>query len=518
MRLLLPGRHHLLTSDQLEFLTLVTGGQPVALSGPIDTLIWAITSANHAHTRRNPLPGHRREVAIEEFAAQLDVPSFVYHVDDVGSSARFADYILKKVEVDSQGRFHLTPDNSVVATGTPELAGQFEQLGFRVLVPDGDQPWQLLEELVQATLSGANIRTHPSFLRKASRASRRLVVKYGYDELITDLYRDPVGTADGDLTATRDYNVYVRAFDEGAERKCALVREHVLPGRIVDVGCCTGALLQQLTRDDRLRESDFYGIELARPLYEECLHRKRQGAFGSDHVFFYQCNIAEKAVFAPGSVDTFTTFSLTHEIESYQGRPSLLRFIELLYRQLAVGGRWLNVDVVGPEDGDQPVLLWLQQSDGRSDDYRAVFQPDERARFRSYLAALSTLGRFLRFAQDFRREEGFRLAYEMETIEGEKYARLRLRDACEFLSKKDYLDNWRSEMHETFCFWSLGDWRRAVEQAGFVVQAGSHTFVNPWVVQNRYEGKARLYRPTAGAALEAMAWPATTLVLVAEKR
>ena len=46
---------------------------------------------------------------------------------------------------------------------------------------------------------------------------------------------------------------------------------------------------------------------------------------------------------------------------------------------------------------------------------------------------------------------------------------LSLRDACEFLSKKDYLDNWRSEMHETFCFWSLADWRSAVERAGFVV-------------------------------------------------
>src|SRR5262245_16405115 len=109
MRLLLPGRHHLLTSDQLEFLTLATGGGAPG-SGPIDTLVWAITPANHANTRRNPLPGHRREIAIEELASLLDVPSFVYHIDDVGSSPRFADYILKKVEVDSQGRFRLTPD------------------------------------------------------------------------------------------------------------------------------------------------------------------------------------------------------------------------------------------------------------------------------------------------------------------------------------------------------------------------------------------------------------------------
>ena len=103
---------------------------------------------------------------------------------------------------------------------------QFEQLGFRVLGHDGDEPWRLLEELVAAALAGESWRTHPTFLRKVSRASRRLYLKYDYDELVTGLYQKPVGTADGDLTATRDYNVYVRAFDEGAERKAALVREH----------------------------------------------------------------------------------------------------------------------------------------------------------------------------------------------------------------------------------------------------------------------------------------------------
>ncbi len=527
MRLLLPGRHHLLTSDQLEFLTLVTRGEPgrlrdrheapLGLAGAIDTLVWAITSANHANTRRNPLPGHRREVAIEEFSAQLDVPSFVYHIDDVGSSPRFADYVLKKIDVDSQGRFRLTPVDCVVTTGAPEVSDQFEQLGFRVLAPDGVEPWRLLEELVHEALAGESWRTHPTFLRKVSRASRRLYLKYDYDELITGLYRQPVGTADGDLTATRDYNVYVRAFDEGAERKAALVRDHVRPGRIVDVGCCTGAVLQQLARTDRLRESDFYGIELARPLYEECLHRKRQGAFASDHVFFYQCNVAEKPIFRPGSIDTFTTFSLTHEIESYQGRGTLERFIALLHEQLAVGGRWLNVDVVGPEEGDEVVYLWLRQSDGRSEDYRAAHGPDDRARFRAYLAGLSTLGRFLRFAEDFRHEEGYRLAWEREVIDGETYAVLRLRDACEFLSKKDYLDNWRSEMHETFCFWSLPDWKAALEQAGFVVQAATHAFTNPWLVQNRYEGTVRLFR-RGTAGLEPFPWPVTTMLLVAEKR
>jgi hypothetical protein len=72
-------------------------------------------------------------------------------------------------------------------------------------------------------------------------------------------------------------------------------------------------------------------------------------------------------------------------------------------------------------------------------------------------------------------------------------------------------------MHETFCFWSLGEWRSALERAGFVVQPGSHAFVNRWIVEHRYEGKVRLYRRTA-SGLEPLPWPATTMLVVAEKR
>lgn len=513
MLLLLPGRHHLLTNDQLAALTLLAHGG-CALTG----LVWAVTSANHAGTRRNPLPGHRREAAIEEFSALLDLPSFVYHIDDLGASPRFADYIVKKIAVDSHGRHALAPATARVATDTPELAAQFDALGYAVapLAPEAPHPWDVLQELVAAGLAGRDWATHPTFLTRVSRASRRMLLRYDYPRLITELHRAPLGTDDGDLTATRDYNVYARAFDEGAARKYALIKGHVRPGRIVDIGCCTGSLLQQLARDDALRESDFYGIELARPLYAECLHRKQQGAFASDHVFFHQCNIADRPLFPPGTVDTFTTFSLTHELESYQGRATLERFIRHLAEQLAIGGRWLNVDVVGPDEPEEEVLLWLNDRDGSADNID-IEGPQDRSLFRQYLAGLSTLGRFLRFARDFRRAEGHQLKYALEAIAGRTYAALSRRDACEFLSKKDYLDNWRSEMHETFCFWGYADWCAAVERAGLVVQPGSGAFTNAWVVANRFEGKVGLYRRGAGG-LEALPWPVTNMLLIAEKR
>jgi hypothetical protein len=119
LRLLFPGRHHLLTNFQLQYLTRVISGDPATLldiagrplgaEARFTAILWAITSANHANTRRNPLPGHRREVAIEELAEQLEVPSYVFLIDDLGATPRFAEYLIKKIAVDSQGRFSLTP-------------------------------------------------------------------------------------------------------------------------------------------------------------------------------------------------------------------------------------------------------------------------------------------------------------------------------------------------------------------------------------------------------------------------
>jgi hypothetical protein len=534
--LLFPGRHHLLSNFQLEYLTLATEGDPATLpdvdghplgrKDRFDTILWAITSANHAHTRRNPLPGHRREAAIEDFASALAANSYVFHIDDLGPSCHFADYLIKKIAVDSRGRFDITPANTVVASSTLEVIAQYQRLGFRILPVEladrgtsawqRDTPLQLLDRLVQSGLAGRDWRTEPFFLTEVARATRRLYLRYGYGDLIVDLHRRPLLTADGDLTETRDYNAYVRAFDEGAERKYALIKELVVPGRIVDVGCCTGSLLRQMTLDPRLHESDFYGVELARPLFVECQHRKEQGAFASANVFFYQHDVAESMLFPPHSVNTFTTFSLTHELESYQGREVLERFIRMLAEQLAPGGRWLNVDVLGPDNKDDFVWMWLTSEDGRNDDWDAEFDRHDRQCWRQYIGGLSTRARFHRFCHDFRRKEGYRVEYHVETVGGDEHIRLRLADACEFLSKKDYVDNWHSEMHETFCFWDFSQWCAAVRHAGFVVHPSSYTFANEWIVRNRWEGKARLLRSTSGG-LQTMPWPVTTMVLVAER-
>ena len=58
---LFPGRHHLLTRYQAEYLARVADGAQI---------VFAVTSADHGNTRRNPIPGHRREAQIERLSAQ----------------------------------------------------------------------------------------------------------------------------------------------------------------------------------------------------------------------------------------------------------------------------------------------------------------------------------------------------------------------------------------------------------------------------------------------------------------
>ncbi len=44
--LLFPGRHHVLTRFQADYLR----------RWPGVTIVWAVTSANHENTKRNPVP------------------------------------------------------------------------------------------------------------------------------------------------------------------------------------------------------------------------------------------------------------------------------------------------------------------------------------------------------------------------------------------------------------------------------------------------------------------------------
>ncbi|MBX9853648.1 MAG: hypothetical protein K2X86_18035 [Cytophagaceae bacterium] len=78
-------------------------------------------------------------------------------------------------------------------------------------------------------------------------------------------------------------------------------------------------------------------------------------------------------------------------------------------------------------------------------------------------------------------------------------------------------DNWQSEMHETFSFWSFEEWKQHVQRAGFDISPQSVAFSNPWIVENRFENKAELYRMTNGKLIK-MSYPVTNMFLICEKK
>jgi len=481
-----------------------------------EAIIFAVTSSNHSNTRRNPLPLHLRSMILTAFADHLDIPAYVYPIDDIGTSQQFAEYTVKRINHESDGLFYLTPENTIVLCSTPVLK-LYEQLGYKILPAElndvgnwnynTELPWSVVEDIA----CNQSWRTDSIIKSKIHSSSFRFWDLYKLGEKLQMLFRDTMISSDGDLTETRDYNVYVRQMDEIAELKFKDTADYIQPGRIGDIGCAVGSWIRLACKDPRLRESDFYGIEVSRHLFEICRQRKENGEFDNPFVFFSKKNAVTGLVFEPGTMNTIHTSSLTHEIESYGSREDLLKFIKNRAQELVPGGVWINRDVVGPYEKDEEVLLWLNDKDGQNDEPFKRF--NSRMELSAYLASLSTHARFLRFSKDFRKEVKYQLNFTPATIEGRELVRLKLKDAMEFLSRKDYIDNWESEMHETFCYWDFDEWKQALKDAGFRIAPSSYAFTNDWIAKNRWVGKAELFR-SKKEGLEKMDYPVTTMILV----
>ncbi|HNZ25718.1 MAG TPA: transferase [Spirochaetota bacterium] len=530
MHILFPGRHHLLTDYQFKYIyrliqagldgVLDINGETIKTNSKIEDIIFAVTSCNHSNTRRNPIPFYIRAMALSDFSREFDIPIFIAGIDDVGKIDNFAEYTLKKIEHELDGRFDLTPENTVVICSTPVLEG-YEKLGFRILPAElidrktraykTELPWELVEKIAY---SEEDWKKNGEVLEKTHPSSYWIWKNYNIGERVKILFCDSMIGDDGDLTETRDYNTYVRQMDDIALLKYNETSPYIKPGRIGDIGCAVGSWIKLACNENKFHESDFYGIEVARVLYDLCIQRKNNREFLNPNVFFSQKNAVTGLVFQPNSMNTIHTSSLTHEIESYGGRDDLLKFIKFRYMELSLHGVWINRDVVGPENKEKYVFMKLNKEDGRNTDYDKKF--DDKSKFKSYLDELSTFGRFLRFAIDFRSKYGYKLQYSVKTLNGVEYVYLNLKDACEFMSRKDYTDNWSSEMNETFCFWSFSEWKDNMEKAGFIIDPRSNAYCNRWIVENRFIGKVELYTLDEGK-LNKMEYPVTNMLLIAEK-
>ncbi|UQU67651.1 methyltransferase domain-containing protein [Couchioplanes caeruleus] len=494
---LFPGRHHLLTRFQADYLL------RLAESG--STVVWAVTSANHENTKRNPVPYHRREAAIERFSVLTGLRSLVVPVYDTAPTDAFAEVTLKTIAVATG--LDLTPADTLVACSTPQVAKLYERLGFPIAWVEADpslpttpeRPWDVLLRLSRGDETWRDL-AHP--------ATIDVLERYRLVDTVRTVINDPIIGDEGGLTATRDYRTYVEAFAVAAERKWAAVRQYVQPGRIVDIGCGAGSLLELADREPGLHESDLIGVEIARHLYQECLHKKDQGVFRNANVYFYQRNVLGGAIFDDRSVDTTLTFALTHEIWSYgRRRESVLQFARRIFAHTAPGGIWINSDVCGPDDPHRPVLLRLTRDDGANPGKPRTDLADlPPAEVNAYVAGLSTRARLDQFAVDF----AFPFTYEPV---GDDTVRLDQASAMDYLTRKDYVDNWLSETQEQFCGLSFADWTALLTEVGFDLDAASAPVRNDWVIDNRIAPVASL-SDLDGRPLP---WPATHVLAIARR-
>ncbi|SDE57407.1 class I SAM-dependent methyltransferase [Auraticoccus monumenti] len=481
------------------------------MAGRDVTVVWAVTSANHHTTRRNPVPYSRRESAIERFSVQEGLRSLVVGIHDVPPTDDFAEVTVKACR-EALG-LPLTPADTQVACSTASVSALYRGLGYTVLpvedeprpegAPAPELPWEVLTRLAGGD-DGWRVPAHP--------ASVDVLTRYRLDEHVRTVLNDPVVGDDGGLTPSRDYHSYAESFEVASDRKWAQVAPYVRPGRILDIGCATGALLERIDADPRFHESDLIGVEVARHLMAECEHKVAQGRFRNPNVFFHQRNMLGDTVFPPRSIDTSISIALTHEIWSYTRpvgarRDQLQRFVDRIAAHTAPGGVWVNADVCGPGEPERPVLLELDDSDGTNPPPRPDLDRWPREQVAEHVAGLSTRARLAQFAVDFERLAGVRVEHQQV---GDA-VRLRLADAMDYLTRKDYADNWLSECHEQFCGLSWADWQDVVRAAGMTLDAASRPWRNDWVVEHRIAPVAGL-RGLDGAELE---WPDTHVLLVA---
>jgi SAM-dependent methyltransferase len=532
--LLFPGRHLVNTVFQEGYLARALAEPPASLPGfipgresppePVTDVIFAITSANQENSRFNPIPFHIRAIGVDRFARELQARlKFRYRIFGIphyGHTDNFAAFTLKEIALQSEQEIQLKPENCIVLCSTPEVIRLYQKLGFGIATAEmaepGTHPPTPIEIVREIGTRGSKWRSSPLITDHLARSHSSLFEDFPeVPERIIRLYQDPLTDQDGSLTPNRNYSSYARSMNEIIRLKYLDIRQGIKPGRIADEGCADGALLAEISRD--FPDSDLFGIDLSSEFAGRFHERQRAGEFGGAYVHFFHRNLFD-GIFAANSINTTICNSMPHEIWSYgDGEKGVRKYLAEKLNQLCPGGRLLLRDVVGPEDGERPVLLWCNPQDGRdlSDGELAQHQ----AREPKWLQELSTQSRFRLFTKDFlagRRSFPFKEIWS----DGQTAFQVTLRQAAEFLSKKDYTDNWLSEMNEEFCFWSFSQWKQVLSEIGFrivpgldQVSEGSRVYTNPWIVEHRYEGRVKLLDPN-GAAIP---WPPTNMVIVAEK-
>ena len=208
VNILFSGRHHMLTKFQSEYLRdLIRNGVD---GKKVDKIIFAVTSANHENTRRNPVPLYLRVLAIDKFTRDFQCEVKIYPIPDVNATNRFAQYVISQIFYQSGEK--LTPENTLIACSTPPVINLFKKLKFSIVNMEllntkkeeysTLRPYEVIELLVK---SGNNWKKDNKWREYASEATQDVYFEYSLGDLIVEVFNDSLLNQDADITETRDY-------------------------------------------------------------------------------------------------------------------------------------------------------------------------------------------------------------------------------------------------------------------------------------------------------------------------
>jgi SAM-dependent methyltransferase len=379
------------------------------------------------------------------------------------------------VRAESKGEVALETENTVVVSANEDVLKWFRNAGY----PSRNAAY----EGVTSIDMHAVIRTGGDWRKLATKATQEVFDKYEIVNRIRKLF-EGVPHSEGELSVGRNFKIYIAGMEAGMKLKLEDMFPWVVPGLLVDMGCGSGKMMVHLS--ERFPTSQIVGVDMSTQLLKvaDSQHYPNQNAT------VVRGNIIE-ARFAALSVTTFLYSSVVHEIRSYTGynTNNVRAGLRNAHHALKVGGRIIIRDGVKPENR----TVWM----------RVDAETEER---------------FRRFAKDFKKtapNPGVRFVEREHG--GHKWFVLSLHDANEFLSKKDYTENWDIEVNEEFGTFTTAEWKEELEAIGYKVLE-CRSYLNEWIEKNRYENRVWLHAESGNAPGEKLPFPNSTIVVVAEKR
>lgn len=473
-KLLLVGRWHGVTIDQENALRRALLEVDPQSNGK---LVFVITASDKGGTKRHPLMFKERVELVQGLALAMGRSFEIYGATDTKSTdIDWVKHVEDVVKFESNSSTVLCPTDTILVSSNEDVLTRFTKAGYKSQVhgTEGKTP----ADVIQGITTGKDWRSI------ASSWCSQVYDRHGLAQRIAELFKDVLVNDDGELSNGRDFKIYAVGMDASMADKVRDIGPHIRPGRIVDKGCGTGTLLTHLSV--LFPESEIIGMDLSREL-----RRMAEGLHYHNHnVAIVMGNIIKQR-FPQGSLSTVIYSSVMHEIYSYNGydRDQIRLALRNTRKELARGGRLIIRDGIKPDTAD--CRVWM-----RADE--------------------ETSKRFVRFATDFKgKSKTPGIAFEERVIGDQTWFVLSLHEANEFLSKKDYLANWAIEVNEEFGVFTLGEWKSELEACGYrVVQCKS--YMNPWILENRYQNRAWLHTDENGAPGALLAFPDTTAVIVAE--